>query len=376
MQYTAKINYLVLSDIHLGHDKNKTETIVEHLVEYFKEYHKVFSKLNIIFIAGDIFDKLLMPNSKQYLLAIEWLTIICKYCSHNGIKLRILEGTKSHDWQQASVMNTVLSRLNIDLDFKYIDTLAIEKMSDIDLSILYVPDEYNHKAVDTYKEVKELLRDNGLGKVDIAIMHGQFHYQLPMIVLESSHNEEDYIDIVKYYISIGHIHRHSVNGKILAQGSFDRLAQGEEEGKGGMLISIDKNLDRAEFRFIENKLATIFKTFDYSMYDDVGINKIIERDLKNIKAGSYIRLIVSIDSMLTKSKKDINIQYPNITVGVETINQKKSKEKSIDLKSSVVIDSFHITKDNIISLLNIAIEKHKLTKEELSILDEELLVVI
>jgi len=370
------VKYIVISDIHLGHKNNPTGNIINNLLNYFEDNHKVFKKLDIIFIAGDIFDKLLVNGSKAFLLAMEWLSTVAMYCNANNIKFRILEGTPGHDWKQASVFATSINKLNIDIDFKYIDTLYIEKIEDLDLTVLYIPDEYKHNAKDTYKEVLALLKANNLKQVDIAIMHGQFHYQLPMVELESSHNEEDYLSIVKYYISIGHIHTHSANGRILAQGSFDRLSHNEEEPKGAMLVIIDKNTDYCEYRFIENKRAAIFKTFNYTTKDDDYIFNRIPKDIKSVKENSHIRLLVNSKSKLNGSSKSLELEYPNYVIKVETKDKKESSMHESKLLEVPSIDSFQITENNIEELLLKEVDKHNLTSVELDITKEEILKVI
>lgn len=367
------IRYLTLSDIHLGHDKNDTKNIIKNLIEYFKKHNKLFSTLDILFIDGDIYDKLLMTYSANYNMAIEWLLMVANYCKKNNIKLRILEGTKSHDWEQASLLPTIFKDNMVDLDFKYINTITIEKMHDLNLTILYIPDEYKHKASETYEDVLQLLKDNGLTQVDIAHMHGQFHYQLPMVRLESSHNEEDYLNIVKYFISIGHIHKHSINGKILAQGSFDRLAHGEEEPKGGMYISINKLTEEGEYRFIENSNAMIFKTFNYENLEDTDIIKQLPNDIKQYPVGSNFRLLVSDSSNISYVKKEIKTRYKSNNIIVESKSKNKDiSNKNINIMDKVSIDSFHITKQNLKELLFKEMEKYNLTNEDYNILNKEL----
>ena len=194
------LNALCLSDIHLGNNVNTTEEIVINLKKFFAKHNKLIKQCKIIFLAGDVYDKLLVNGSRSFIVSLEWLTWLAMYCKQHDIKLRILEGTPSHDWRQVSVLNTTLRELKIDIDFKYIDTLAIEYMPEYDINILYIPDEYKHVASETFEEVQELLKSHGLTKVDLIIMHGQFHHQLPMITLDSSHNEDDYINICKHYI--------------------------------------------------------------------------------------------------------------------------------------------------------------------------------
>lgn len=361
-----KFNYLVLSDIHLGHNVNKTENIIENLKKFFVEYAKFLKNLNAIFLAGDVFDKLLISSSNEFLLINRWLTELLLYCKKYNIMLRVLEGTHSHDWNQAKVITSIIERLELDLDYKYIDDIVIEKNTKYDITILYVPDDYNPDAKITYNVVKEKLKENLINEVDIAIMHGQFHYQLPGITLLSSHTEENYINIVKYFINIGHIHTFSINGKIIAQGSFDRLAHNEEEPKGGILVNIDTEKENS-FKFLTNKHAMIFKTININNLTIDELIKLLDTEVKKIPNNSSVRLLGNIDQL---NLEQLRKRYSNINIKLDKKQEKENKTKLIEDK--IIIDGFSITKDNIKQLLLKELEKHDLTTKELKIVDEEL----
>lgn len=369
-----KIRYLVISDIHLGNSLNKTENITSNLREYFRVNDKEFKTLDFIFIAGDIFDKLLITSGKDFILASEWLTELILYCQHNKITLRILEGTPSHDWKQAKLISSIIEKLKIEVDYKYIDTLYIEENQKYGISILYIPDEYRHKASDTLKEVKELLLEHKLTQVDIAIMHGQFNYQLP-IILDSSHNEDEYLNIVKYYINIGHIHTSSVFQRILAQGSFDRLAHNEEEDKGGMLVTIYKKGDM-DFKFIKNKKAMLFITFRFDRETLEEITKTLDTELKRLPLGTHIRIISSNEEFISKNLKSLKERYPQTVLKIEKPKDKDSGSKFEIIDESVHIESFQITKDNIRELMKSELSKFDLNPLELKEYDIELDTVL
>lgn len=369
------IKYLVISDIHLGHNINKTEYIVNNLRNFIFK-NKKFKNLDIIFIAGDIFDRLLNPSSNDMILSCVWLTELVKFCKERKIKLRILEGTPSHDWKQAKLISNIIEKLNIEIDYRYIDTLFIEDMNDLGLSILYVPDEYKHKATDTFKDVKKLMKSLGKEMVDIAIMHGQFNYQLP-IKLESSHNEEDYSSITRYYINIGHIHTHSVRDFIIAQGSFDRLTHGEEEDKGGVLVTLEKIFDKVGFKyeFIPNHGAMIFKTVDYKDSDIEYILKDISSICKKLPIPSNLRILTKKHSELSKNLSTIKSLYPGINIKIE--NKEKEKVEKLNLLENKIVDeSFTITKENIKELLDEEMKIRGYTKEQIAIYDEIIREVI
>lgn len=363
------IKYLVLSDLHLGHRTNNTENIVNNLREYIHSNHKLFKTLQIIFIAGDIFDTLLSNNSKEYLLSIEWLTELLLYCKHNNIKLRILEGTPSHDWKQSKTMNTIISKLNIDVDYKYIDTLHIEKMQDLGINVLYVPDEYKHKATETEDDINKLLIENELTQVDITIMHGCFHYQLPMIRLESNHNESYYLSITKYYISVGHIHSFSVYDRILAQGSFDRLAHNEEEDKGGTVITISST---PSFMFIKNELAKVYKTLHYEKYDMTTILSKLKKDINKLPVESNIRIIVNASIHISKNIKVIKDLFKSYVIKITTDTKEKKQVIHRLLENTNMLESIEITPKNLEELLTTEINKHDLSLEQMVIMQSEL----
>lgn len=367
------IKYLVVSDIHLGHNTNKTPEIIDNLNMYFEENSKLFKTLDVIFIAGDITDKLLSTHSKDYQLVIEWLTGLIIFCSRNKIKLRILEGTPSHDWKQAKIIQTLISKFNIDVNFKYIDTLHIEIMSDINLSILYVPDEYKQNATDTYNEVLELMSSNKISTVDIAIMHGQFNYQLPMIKLKSSHDEELYLNIVKYYISIGHIHSFSVFDRILAQGSFDRIAHNEEEDKGGIVVTLNKS--KPEFMFIKNKHSKIYKTITFKTNDVQELITSLSKQINKYPLGSNIRLIVNEELFISKSIKSIQDTFLGYTIKIDKPKNKDVTQVEL-LDNTIIEESFHITKDNIRELLDKEMVKHDLNQNQINVYKSELETIL
>lgn len=364
------MKYLVLSDIHLGHNINKTENITNNLYKYFDMYKKDLKDLDMIFLAGDVFDRLLINSSNEYILSVQWILDLVLYCKKNNIMLRVLEGTPSHDWKQMKSISTILEKLNIELDYKYFDTLAIEHIDKFNIDILYVPDEYKHKASDTYQDVLKLLKKHKLTQVDIAIMHGHFRYQLPF-ELEAMHKEEDYLSIVKHYINIGHFHTHTIFERILGQGSFDRLKHNEEEAKGGMVMTIG---DEDTYKFLVNTNSMIFKTIKFKQEPLKEIIKVLDTELKSIKPGSNIKILSEHESFLSKNIEDIKKRYPIFNIKYEK-NKIKEKKKSI-IDDKIVINSFSITPENITELMSEQMLKHNLNKSEIDIFYEELKKVI
>lgn len=350
------IKYLVMSDIHLGHSRNKTKDIITNLNLFLYEYDEDLKNLDIIFLAGDIFDKLLTTKSEEYILSLKWLTTLLIYCKERNIKLRILEGTPSHDSGQAEAFVEVAKKLEYKVDFKYINILDIEYIKDLGINVLYIPDEWKHDSKETFKEVKELLKEKSLSEVDIAIMHGCFRYQLPFNPnAKFLHIESDYLDIVRYYITIGHIHTGSAYERILAPGSFDRLAHGEEEKKGALLCTIKKDR-KMEFKFLENKYALLFKTFSYQEENETEIIKDLKLQLKKLPEGSFIRILLKNDNNLIKSIKTFLSVYVNYNIKID-IDEKVIKKLNIDDLLKRDNKTFEINKNNIEELINLELNE-------------------
>ena len=361
------IKYLVISDIHLGH--KHTKNIIKHLQLYFEKNARLFKKLDMIIIAGDIFDKLLPNNSVHYLAATDWLLSLVMFCRKYDIKLRVLEGTPSHDWKQAKLIYNIIKKFSVGIDFKYYDDLAIEHIDDFGINVLYIPDEYKHKASETFKDVKKMLIEKQLTKVDIAVMHGNFNYQLP-VILESSHNEEDYLNITKYYINIGHVHTSSVNDRILAQGSFDRLKHGEEEDKGGIVCTIYSN-GLMEYLFIKNTYSNVYKTIDVSNYNDI---KDVDNLLSKYKNNDSLRLLARGNETLYQGIKKLIEKYENLYITID-----KSVIEKLEYKMEIEsdkIESFSIDEKNILKLMMTEAKNSVLTQKQQKIYKEELVNIL
>lgn len=359
------IKYLVLSDIHLGHPNNKTHEIISNLNKFFTIYSKDLVNLDLIILAGDVFDRLLSTRSIEYKQILSWLSNLLLYCKENNIILRILYGTPSHDNDQIAGFTEVASKLAPTADYKYISVLDIEYIPLLDINILYVPDEWKPNADDTYQDVLKLMKEKGLHQVDIAIMHGCFKYQLPMVDLPFRHTESSYLDIVKYYITIGHVHTPSAYERILAPGSFDRLVHGEEECKGGLLCRLFTD-GTMSFKFLKNNYAKTFKTLIYSGLDETTIVNKLKNDLKGLKDDSYVRIEVDNDVKLLSNLKTFLHNYPKLNIKFKT---DKTILEEVDIVKTSDLHTFEINIDNIEELM---LKELNLNKDELVIFKREL----
>lgn len=284
-------NIASISDIHLGNRRTSTEFIVNNLNKYLSN-DLVLADIDLLILAGDVFDTQLMLSSEDIPIIQGWIAKLLLLCKKHNVILRILEGTPSHDRAQSEQFNSIDYILKqtpgYDLDMKYIDTLSIEHIDKLGIDVLYVPDEWNSTNEQTQIEVGELLAAKGLLKVDYCIMHGTFEHQLPPHVKSPKHSNDYYESITNMLIFVGHIHIHSINNKIVAHGSFDRLSHGEENDKGYVKVRV---FDDSHYNidFIKNTDAKIYKTI-------VSINETTEQ------------LIVRIDDLIKNMVIDSNVR--------------------------------------------------------------------
>lgn len=374
---TKQVKYLTISDVHLGHKRNTTVEIIKNLDIYFDHYKPTsqFIDLDILFIAGDLFDTLLdNEGSGEIHEILIWLDRLMRFCGRHDIYLRILEGTPSHDWRQSRIADT-LHRINGHescLNFRYIDTCYIEFLKELELYILYVPDEFSPSPDMTLNHVKSLMKDLNIEQVDIGILHGAFGWQMKNAPAHiQRHSEEAYLSIVKHFVNIGHVHNFSTYERLLAQGSFDRLSHGEEDPKGGILCNI-RGPHGDSFNFIENKGAKIFKTITVRSLDLDKCIQSIAKATKGIPDDSYIRIKAIKTHPIYVAFDELKIKFPMFHLSKISLDE----DEVSDAKENLSIDTdvytpVSITDTNIVDLLMTEVRsKYNLSDSQLTLLTE------
>ena len=342
-----------VSDIHLGHRNNPTRRILDNLNNKVNN-GPFLSSIDILFLAGDIFDHLLTMDSDDAAQIDLWIAKLLRNCIKYNVVVRILEGTPSHDRKQSISFpkhDEMLQKAKVgEVKMKYVDTLSIEYIEEFDIHVLYVPDEWKPSTQDTLDEVRALMAEMGLEQVDFAIMHGLFEYQLMADIPHiPRHDSIAYHGLVKYLTFIGHIHTFSRNDRIIAQGSFDRLSHGEEEAKGFVRAVVQVNGD-FELQFIENEDALKFITV-VCTHDEVADSLIeIDRVVKRLPEGSFVRVQARWDNPILTNMNVIKERYPQFwwsSIGKD--KEEKTSQVILDHKSVYV--PLQINRQNIHSVV-------------------------
>jgi len=286
------LSYLTISDIHFGHPRVGADSILEHFEKFLITHNKHLKHLDMFVVLGDVTDKPLLNGSHDHSVTTAFFTMLVGYANKNNIHIMLVRGTLSHDGLGLESFATMVKELT-DTSFEYIDEISLTTFKGY--TILVVPDNTHKHGEEVESYIKE---HYSKVSIDLAFVHRSFHFQLPFH-LESSLNMDYFLDKVKYYIHVGHIHKPLTYRRIIGQGSFDRLTHGQEEIKGAVVTYLTNTGNR--WVFLENKHATIFKRLSYKKID---IPKIL-KDIKKHVLSSHLEILLPSLEMKVLDKKAI-----------------------------------------------------------------------
>lgn len=351
------MRYAVTSDIHVGHNKTPSAHIAKSFCDTILTDHN--KNLDILFIAGDLSDKRIQLDSPQAHAYMQVVIRTLKYCQDNNIILRVLEGTRSHDWLQSAMVPKVNEYLGHPVNVKHINTLDIEYIPQLDKYILYIPDEWCHTQEELDKQITSKLNEHHIEQVDLAILHGQFIYQSKGLNTSAfSYDESYFLKLVKGYIHIGHYHTHTHFDRIIAQGSLERLSHGEEEDKGYIRV------DNDTWSFIPNTQSYVYKTIKVT--PKLTLQK-LDKLIFATPPNSHIRLIIPKEHEFNQAFEDIRLRYKSYNL-----------KKQSDLKASEDVSVTYIVQENLLTscehtppttslydtLITDVITRHVMTQQE------------
>ena len=305
---TSSVNLAALGDIHCGHPHTKAEFIVNNLETHLVDTPE-FQDLDLILFNGDFWDQLLTLTSAAADEAELFIAYLLKKCAKYNIIVRVLEGTPLHDCKHSSRFTRINELGNYGCNVKHITELSIEHLTELNKTILYLPDELTTNPDTTWQLVQEILAANGLEQVDYVSMHGAFTYQLPPQAHHNCHDPERWIKIVRRHIFINHIHTASQYGPIIGPGSFDRLKHNEEEDKG--YVYVRDYGTHSDIKFITNTTAKIYKSFNVV---GLPVDAVYEAVLPvaNYPKDSNVRIIAGIDDPIVNGLGTLKELYPHV----------------------------------------------------------------
>jgi hypothetical protein len=265
MKNKNNLEILSIADIHWGaiNPKLLTDELDEIFIKYIETNKK---KLDLIVIDGDYYDTKLNMVSPSCKASIAFMDKLVGICYENDIKLRIVQGTITHDFSQLENFKYFEKQF----DFRVISKVDCEEIFP-EVYILWMPEEYPENWREYYAEYMNL--EDG-AKYDMVFFHGTFDFT----AFESQKQEsekplknspvfsfKDFSDIVHGPLIGGHIHtRKFYKDKVFYSGSFTRFCFGEPEPKGFLHISYNPKTTDYSVNFIKNKLAPEYNTINLS----------------------------------------------------------------------------------------------------------------
>ncbi|QZA70554.1 nuclease [Erwinia phage AH04] len=327
---------VLTTDHHTIHPNTPTRHILNNLdTFYYKETNLATIDFNVL--NGDFFHDLAPANDPNMMLCHRWIKKHLQICHDNKVHVRILEGTSSHDWGQPECFDILKPKDSPYI--KYINTLSIEFIPELNIHCMYVPDNFGHTSTDIiYDNALKLLAEWNLKEVDFIFLHGGFDYQLPPIANKKGtlYDSIKWSALAKHAIFSGHIHKPSTRYNIYCAGSFDRTAFGEMHPKGAYRFEFNDTDFKAEFW--ENKNALI--------YDKILINKemdtkAVAKEIMNYLAklppkNTHIRLVGGLSSVTTPLINDFKEQYPQYSFDLENV-----KEDNIEIDDTLYIPEMY-----------------------------------
>lgn len=344
------LHFKSFHDVHCFHHNVPSEEILGKLGKTLTD--DVLSSLDAILIPGDFFDRLMFLPNEEVWFVKSWVRQFLLRCKQFNVKIKLLEGTPSHDRKQG-VMFTFENE-SIQADLYYAQKIELEYDKDLGLWILYIPDQMGTPEF-VYDEVLKLYQQNNIEQAGICLLHGQFDYQFPSWMKISCHNSQMWNGLVKYFTVAGHIHNRSQQGNIYVAGSFDRLKHGEEEPKGHLDIELTE--ESLKVNFIENQDAHLFKSVSVEGLAMEEATTVINDFVKDFPPNTFVRVICLPTDAIRESLNSLRKTYPTLRW---TILEKEgeTEQKSFELVEDG-FDAVEITKDNFLFFVERELnEKH------------------
>lgn len=364
------LNAAFISDIHLGAQNTQTHHIIRNLDKMFPN-NEITAQLDVIYIAGDVFDRDLMLTDPQVIDIQLWIFRFLRMCKQHDIQVRVLKGTPSHDWNQCLFFEHCNTEGKIGCDLVYHAKLDIEFQERLGINVLYIPDEWQPTTEQTWEDVQEKLMEKQLTQVDLVIMHGMFGFQLPEIDHLDKHSEERYLGITRLAIVCGHVHQANSFDRIYIPGSPDRLCHGDEGDKSHLRIRFYKEpgtqtftADNREVTRVKNENAKVYQTVDcegLSMEDSLERLRI---RAEAVPADSHIRIKAPSDHPVIRAITSLRAAHPLINWSTKRVTDSgRPVDKLVSVRKAYV--TVQITKENISPIVG---EKLKaLSDDDLSV---------
>ena len=296
--------------------------------------------IDFIIILGDWFDRKLNMNSRDAKFSTIAFERICQIAMNNNIKVRMIQGTESHDNNQLEILE-ILAK-NKQIDFKVFYEVGEEELFP-NFNVLYIPEEYITSFDEKYGEYVNKTYDMIFG-------HGVIQEVKFAAYLQQTEKTMKKAPIFKSNmltnmclgpIFFGHVHTRDVfHDRVYYVGSYSRWVFGEEDDKGFYVVKYDADNKEYDTKFIINDKAKKYDTLeiydkdtgfykldkeyihigtDLSLYS-VQINKIISGDTWNKSFGNLKSIMCKLEIERPKIYERNEVYYELVSSSYQEFN--------------------------------------------------------
>lgn len=316
----------LIADIHFGAlPINDLYSELQMFLDYIDK-----KDIDFIVILGDWFDRKLNMNSKDAKYSTICFERICQIAMNNNIKVRMIQGTESHDNNQLEILE-ILAK-NKHIDFKVFYEVGEEELFP-NFNVLYVPEEYITSFDDKYGKYMNNTYDMIFGHGVIQEVKFAAYLQQTEKTMKKApiFKSNMLMSICDGPIFFGHVHTRDVfHDRVYYVGSYSRWMFGEEEDKGFYTVKYDDKTKEFETKFIVNQLAKRYDTIE--IYDkDTRFYKLD----KESQIKYLISILDSIDYDFIRIQFYIPDDYSEYNFLISMITESFSKYKNVKLDFKV-----------------------------------------
>jgi hypothetical protein len=279
------IKIAVIGDLHFGIAATEREA---KELDAFLGFIKTHD-LDIIQFNGDYYDHKLSLGEPAAIAGMKFFSDVLNVAAEKGIKIRMIEGTQSHDRFQPRIFNEFIPDGPDGkplIDYRLYETVGAEEIDG--LNILFVPEEYPMNIDEYYAPYKE-------GRYDLMFVHGTWDFINFGKTIDNDRNDMHTAPVFKYgewkdalehgLCVSGHIHgRHGFKDKggtkIIYPGSFTAWSFDQISERGFIYIDFDPETKKFEYELINNDASPKYANLDIK---DLG-SDLASADVNDIKA--------------------------------------------------------------------------------------------
>jgi DNA repair exonuclease SbcCD nuclease subunit len=250
-----------IADIHFG--AVSPARLLQELREGFMaDLESKAANVDLVVICGDLFHKKISMNDPSGKAVIDFMNELMYVCHPNGVSVRLLYGTLTHDHSQPENFRWME---NVEgYDFRIIRHVQPEEVFP-GYEVLWIPEEYFEDPHAVYAEHFDRQYDGVFlhGSIDFLDFSGHLNNHSQGGRFAPVFKFRELRDISRGAVLCGHIHvRQAYEDKCYYPGSYTRWVHGEEEPKCWIDHSYNVESGESTVEFYENELAPKFVTFN------------------------------------------------------------------------------------------------------------------